>query len=82
MGMTNREIQEAYRERMYAAGYKQIRLWVPRDSEGKGVKTDRRAFIARLDTLTAGWSRTRLAQLFNELLAVIKMKTKEVKRQK
>jgi hypothetical protein len=82
MGMTNRETQEAYRERMYAAGYKQIRLWVPRDSEGKDVKTDRRAFIARLDELTAGWSRTRLARLFNELLAVIKTKTKEVQRRK
>jgi len=79
MAMTNNEKQEAYRERMYAAGYKQIRLWVPRGSEGKAVKMDRQAFIHKLNELTAGWSRTKLSKIFKELLLIIKKKNKEAK---
>ncbi|MDR2661843.1 MAG: hypothetical protein LBC31_02465 [Treponema sp.] len=76
--MTNTEKQEAYRNRKYAEGYKQVRLWVPRDSEGKDVKEVRRVFIARLDELTAGWSKTRISKLCKELLALIKTRSKEV----
>jgi hypothetical protein len=77
--MTNTEKQEAYRNRKYAAGYKQVRLWVPRDSEGKDVKEVRRVFMARLDELTAGWSKTMLLKLCRELLALIEVRSRERK---
>jgi hypothetical protein len=77
MAMENREKQEAYRNRMYAAGYKQIRLWVPRKSESKTIKMDRKSFILKLEELTAGWSRTKLSNTFTELLNIIKKKNKE-----
>jgi hypothetical protein len=70
--MTNTENQEADRNRKYAAGYKQIRLWVPRDSEGKDVKALRVAFTAMFEELTAGWSKARLSRLMKAIAAVIK----------
>jgi hypothetical protein len=72
--LTDREKQRAYRERKYAAGYKQIRLWVPRNSEGKDVKVFRKAFAARVEEATAGWSKAKLAKLFRELITIIKEK--------
>ena len=77
MAMTNRETQEAYRERMYAAGYKQVRLWVPRNSEGKEVKLERQAFLNKLEELTAGWSKTKLSRFFAGVLKIIAKKIKE-----
>jgi hypothetical protein len=77
--MTNTEKQEAYRNRKYAEGYKQVRLWVPRDSEGKDVKEVRRVFMARLEELTAGWSKTMLLKLCRELLALIEVRSRERK---
>jgi len=77
--MTNREKQAAYRERMYEAGYKQILIWVPRDSENKAVKMDRKDFMYKLEELTAGWSRAKLSRTFTEFLNIIKMKNREVK---
>ena len=77
--MTNREIQEAYKSRMYAAGYKQIQVWVPRNSEGKSVKMERRAFVAKLDELTTGWSKAKLSRFFADVLKIITKKIKEGK---
>jgi hypothetical protein len=62
---------------MYAAGYKQMRIWVPRDSEGNPVKLERQAFIRKLDELTAGWSKARLSRFFAEALKIIKRTIKE-----
>jgi hypothetical protein len=77
MAMTPKERDEAYRNRMYDAGYKQMRIWVPRESEGKAAKMERRMFTARLDELTAGWSKARLSKFFSEALKIIKEKIKE-----
>jgi hypothetical protein len=75
--MTNTESQTAFRERKYAAGYKQIRLWVPRDSEGTDVKAIRAAFAARFEELTAGWSKTRLTRVVKTFMEVIKKEAKK-----
>jgi len=72
MAMTSKEKNTAYRERMYAAGYKQMRVWVPRDSEGQAVKLTRQMFSAHLEALTAGWSKAKLSKLFSGILKFIK----------
>ena len=77
MAMTSNEKQEAYRNRMYEAGYKQMRVWVPRGSEGKTAKMERKMFMVRLEALTAGWSKAKLSRFFSEVLKVIKGKIKE-----
>ena len=77
MALSNTEKQDAYRERMYAAGYKQKRIWVPRESEKAPVKLERQAFILKLEELTAGWSKARLSKLFAEVIGIIKQKIKE-----
>ena len=77
MAMTGKEKDEAYRTRMYAAGYKQMRIWVPRESESKTIKLERKMFMVRLEALTAGWSRTKLSKLFFEILKLVKEKIKE-----
>ena len=77
MAMTSKEKGEAYRNRMYEAGYKQMRIWVPRDSEKEPVKTERRIFLKRLEALTAGWPKAKLARLFSEVLKTVTAKIKE-----
>ena len=77
MAMTSKEKDEAYRNRMYAAGYKQMRIWVPRESEGKTAKLERKMFMKRLEALTAGWSKTKLSRCVSEVLKIIKTKIKE-----
>ena len=77
MSMTGKEKDEAYRNRMYAAGYKQMRIWVPRESEGKVVNMERKMFMVRLEALTAGWSKTDLSKFFFDVLKLIEKKIKE-----
>ena len=77
MPMTSKEKNEAYRRRRYEAGYKQMRVWVPRDSEGKTVKLEREMFIKHLEALTVGWSKTKLSKLFSDILKTVKEKVKE-----
>ena len=77
MAMTNKEKDQAYRERLYNAGYKQMRIWVPRNSEKEPIKTERRFFLKMLEALTAGWSKAKMSRLFSEILEAIKEKTKE-----
>ena len=79
MALSNTEKQEAYRDRMYAAGYKQKRIWVPRESEETPVKLERKAFILKLDELTAGWGKARLSKFLAEVLKIIKQNIKEEK---
>ena len=82
MAFTDKERQETYRERMYNAGFKQMRIWVPRKSENIPVKTARKAFMGKLEELTAGWPRVRLAGLLDELLVVVKRHVKKGGRRK
>ena len=77
MGMTSKEKDDAYRNRMYDAGYKQMRIWVPRESEGKTAKLERQMFLVRLEALTAGWSKSKLSRLFSDILKIIKERIKE-----
>jgi len=77
MGMTNNEKAQAYRSRMYEAGFKQMRIWVPRESEGKAAKVDRKVFMAQIEALTAGWSERKLSDFFSETLTFIREKIKE-----
>ena len=82
MAMTSKEKSAAYNARMYAAGYKQMRVWVPRESEGKTVKLERKMFLSRLEALTAGWSKTRLNRFFRDALKIMTEKIKEEERQR
>ena len=82
MKKTTSERQSQYRDRMYSAGYKQKRVWVPRDSEGKAVSMERRLFIARLDELTAGWSKSKISKFLSSILKIMKEKIKEEKKSK
>jgi len=68
MTMNNKERQATYKKRMNEAGYKQMQVWVPKNSEGKGVKLERKLFIKRIEALTAGWSKSRLNRLIREVL--------------
>jgi hypothetical protein len=69
--MTNREKQEAFKGRMYAAGYKQKTVWVLRYPE-EGKKLTRAVFLRRFDKLTAGWSAGSLSELFHAILNMVK----------
>ena len=82
MAMTNREAQEAYRNRMYASGFKQARLWVPRDFDPKASKLQKEAFTLKLDQLTAGMNKSSAAKLYARLLQTAVEITKEVHEKK
>lgn len=82
MSNNNKENQTAYRERLYAAGYKQTRIWVPREGEGKAVKITRLRFVKAMDALTAGWSNAKLSRLFSNFLKIIEKENQEKKKDK
>jgi hypothetical protein len=82
MGLTSQEKQRAFRERMYAAGYKQVQIWVLRKVDGKKRQFDRNGFLRKLDELTAGWSRSRLAKLFSELIKITEKRKEEAGQKK
>ena len=69
MAMTNREKSEAYRKRMYEAGYKQVRLWIPRKSDGSIVK-----ILIELEDITANWSKDKRARFIDDLVNIIRKK--------
>ena len=77
MAMTSKEKSQAYNTRMYAAGYKQMRIWVPRESEEETANMERKMFLVRLEALTAGWSKAKMAKFFSEELKLIKERIKE-----
>jgi len=77
MAMTNREHQKEHRDRMYAAGYKQMRIWVPRESEGKTAKLERKIFTRWLEALTAGYSAAKLSRFLSSVLKIVKERIKE-----
>jgi hypothetical protein len=79
--MTNVEKQREYKARLYAAGYKQVQLWVLRDGDKRPVKMDRKAFMHKVDELTAGWKKRELSGLFVELIQIIG-KRKEAREKK
>ena len=80
MAMTNAERQVAFKEKMYAAGYKQKIVWVPRETEGRKVSFERKTFLLRLEAITVGLSKTKLNKLFGEVLKIVKTKVKEEKK--
>ncbi|GAB6392914.1 MAG: site-specific tyrosine recombinase XerD [Treponematales bacterium] len=65
------EKQREYKARLYAAGYKQVQLWVLRDRDKRPVRMDRKAFMHKVDELTAGWKKWELSGLFVELIQII-----------
>ena len=75
--LKSRKKQSAYKARIYAAGFKQKVVWVPRENGGKERKIDRGAFIRKLEELTADWSAAKLSKLFGDLLKIVKAKAKE-----
>jgi hypothetical protein len=74
--MTNTENQRAFKERMYAAGYKQKVVWVARE---KQEHLTRAVFLRRLDRLTAGWSSGSLSELFNTVISMVEVKRRAPK---
>ena len=82
MNKSEAERQRAYRERMYSAGYKQMSIWVPRESEGKTEKIERKVFLRRIEALTAGWPKSKLNKFFRDVLKIINEKIEEDKKEK
>jgi hypothetical protein len=74
----NKERQRDFKERMYAAGYKQKIVWVPRKPDGR---MSRSRFMKRFEELTEGWSGIRLSELFSAILSMIEPK-KEARNRK
>jgi hypothetical protein len=77
MAMTAKEKDDAFRQRRYEAGFKQMRIWVPRESEINTEKLERKEFLLRLEALTAGWSKAKLSKLFSQILKDVNKKIKE-----
>ena len=78
MARSDKERQALRREKMRLAGYKQVLVWVPKESEGKAIKQDRKLFLKHIESLTIGWSKTKLNRLFRD---VIKFITEKIKRE-
>jgi hypothetical protein len=70
------ERQREFKERMYAAGYKQRIVWVPRKSK---ESISRSKFLKRFGELTAGWSSTRMSDLYATILGMIERRERKRK---
>jgi hypothetical protein len=80
---SNTERSKAFRERMYAAGYKVRLIWVKREKSKSDVKLTRRDFLGRLGELTEELSDKQMSALYGEMLRVAKDKQEAVnKKQK
>jgi hypothetical protein len=75
VNMGNTENQRLFKERMYAAGYKQAIVWVARDPEEGDERISRSIFLKRLDKLTEGWNVEILSKLYGFILSIVKTKT-------
>ena len=71
MALTSKEKARAFKAKMYAAGYKQKQIWVPRQLGEKNGKITRNDFIRKLDELTADLSNKKQSDLFKELIRII-----------
>jgi hypothetical protein len=69
MALTNAEKQRAYKERLYAAGYKQVQVWVLRKDTPERV--DRTRFIRELDGLAVRLTGAERKRLYKDLLEII-----------
>ncbi|GHV81479.1 hypothetical protein AGMMS49991_00370 [Spirochaetia bacterium] len=66
--------QREFRQRMYDQGYMQKIIWVKRE-EVKATASggmDLRLFLARLNELTADYTRTKLSRLYHSILDFVK----------
>jgi hypothetical protein len=72
MAMTNVETQQAFRDRMYAAGYKPMQVWVLRNP-AKNKMLSREKFLVELDNRIEGWSKAKQSMLYNECLKLLEV---------
>ena len=77
--LTVAERQQRFKNKMYAAGLKQIQLWVKRKPRRRNITMNRKIFAQKLKKLTSGMSEEQLSELFNLLLQIIEAQ-KEVSR--
>jgi hypothetical protein len=71
--MTNTEKQQAYRDRMVAAGYKRINIWTPRELPKPAKRMTREKFLEKFDELTEGLSKTEVQAAYEACLKVMEM---------
>lgn len=67
------------RTRKYAKGFKQMLVWVPRDSESASEKLERDKFLGKLEFITAGWNKAKLSKFFSRVLKIVEREIKEDK---
>ena len=74
----NTERQKIYREKLYNAGFKPMRIWVKR-KEAKEAKMNMPEFIKKLKKLTTGLEAEKLSSLFNLFIKITKARKEEDK---
>jgi hypothetical protein len=71
---TNAERQRNFKARMYAAGYKQVQTWAPRNPEANTSKMGRDRFLKQIDELMKGLNKSRQAMLYAELIRYLEFR--------
>jgi len=82
MDNTITERQRRHRERLYKAGFKEVRAWVKRKEAKPLKKLNMEKFIKKLKEETAGLSEDDLTQLLNLMIKIANGKKEEVKLRK
>jgi hypothetical protein len=73
MALANKERQEAFRQRMRASGYKRKEAWVRNGTDWSLWER----LIQKTEEITAGWTGTRVAELFNGLIKAVEARKEE-----
>jgi phage terminase small subunit len=82
MDYTITERQRRHRERLYKAGFKEVRAWVKRKEVKPLKKSNIEGFIKRLKKETVGLNEDELTQLLSLLIKIANGKKEEVKLRK
>jgi hypothetical protein len=70
--MTDVERQKEFRAKMYAAGNKQARMWLPRNKDDNEPMS-RDEFLSRLDADLSGRTDGEKSELYKTLLALLEI---------
>jgi len=68
------ERQRKFRGKMYAAGFKQVQIWVRRSPKKRESGMDQKTFIKKLEKLTTGMSESNQSLLYSLFLQIAEAK--------
>jgi len=82
MSSSDIERQRVFREKMYAAGFKQTAIWINRKEVRYVKNMQHGVFMKRLGKITLGWNEKDLSELYNLIIKIASAKKEVIRLRK